>query len=129
MSIAMSYKIDSEDDRKNFEAFVTKILELKECFKIKQTLSELEFPPPYLLRMKIIYSTKEPFGMFKSLSGGRLSLLGEESRGFSLGGEYGKKYPRKISTSFVVFATEYPNVGVILTISICSLKSKYTWVH
>jgi hypothetical protein len=78
----------SNKEEQEFESYIKALLETGPDKQVFDRLSDLEIPPPYRLRVKVLYSSKSPKQVIESLVSRHLLVrLGKESATYSYEGD------------------------------------------
>ncbi len=97
----MMTRIRSPKEHKSFQAFVEALLTTGSDADILEQLGNLEVPPPYRVRVKVLYSPDSPQRVISHLAhSGRLKQLSPKRSTFLVEDTIGRDLPRRVRAPF-----------------------------
>jgi predicted transcriptional regulator len=119
-------RLTTEQEEREFEAFIKALFSQDDTKKIKNELNSLEVPYPYRLRIKVLYSEKGIKDVFEGLTEkGFIQHLRKESDTYVFNSIVGRKFTTKINVPFFLntFDDTGLNENVQAIIAICKSDS------
>jgi len=109
-------------DDERFQTYVRAVLRDGDSDSILRSLSDLDVPAPYYVRMKVFYSNQRPDSILRHLvEKGDLELLSEQASVYAYKATIGRKHRMSINVPLVVFSFKDrglpDNVQAIVSIS------------
>ncbi|HYX06481.1 MAG TPA: hypothetical protein VE912_07075 [Bacteroidales bacterium] len=116
-------RLNTQQEEQEFEKYARTLLSSGDKRALLENLYEIEVPPPYQIRVKVVYSEYDIVDTFERIiSESRIKRIGEFVPTYEFSKTVGKKYKENLVTNFsVVQLDELPNIGIF--VSICKRKN------
>ncbi|MGH9425482.1 MAG: hypothetical protein ACRD2L_04145, partial [Terriglobia bacterium] len=118
----MGKPVQSSNEEHEFEAYFEALLRSYNANQVVNGLADLDVPPPYRVRVKVVYAEASPAAVIDKLAdSGQLTRLTGQSASYVYEAKIGLKYEKEVRVPFVLteFKDEKLGSDVIAIIAVC----------